>query len=520
MYRHLVILIFAICFISETALGKTIVVPKDYSTIQAAIDQSENGDQILVMIGLYQENIDFCGKAVTVISDSGPKQTFINGMKTGSVVTFKNNEGPDSMLIGFTLMKGSGAVDGHYTLGGGIYCEGASPTLTHNIITENSVYGVGGGIYCKNASPKITDCVISKNIAEWKGGGIFCDESAPEIMRNIIVENCTTDGFGSSGGGVCCWNSSNAVISHNLIKKNIATGFFGGTGGGIRSSNSSPLINNNIIIENSADSGGGVYCNNKHVKLINNTIAWNTAFDCGGGVVFKGAPLMEIVNTILWCNSAIFGPEIWVGNAALPACVSINYSLISNGAKSVFMESMCSMDWGIGVIESDPIFVDSLSHDIHLTAHSPCIDAGLDMTSSSSDSDVEGDPRISSSNPDIGADEFYKHLYCTGDITPGGFIEIKLIDKPGRSPVILWIGSGILNNPITTKYGDWMLDLPIKSTLVFSSIGKNGVLKIKKRISKNSKNSKIPIQAFICREFTNHCMIEMSKAPSSGNEGQ
>ena len=43
-------------------------VPEDVSTIQSAIDMSSNGDTVLVHPGIYEENINFEGKAITVAS--------------------------------------------------------------------------------------------------------------------------------------------------------------------------------------------------------------------------------------------------------------------------------------------------------------------------------------------------------------------------------------------------------------------------------------------------------------------
>jgi hypothetical protein len=42
-----------------------IFVPIDFNTIQAAIDASSDGDKIIVMPGIYFENIDFKGKKCT-----------------------------------------------------------------------------------------------------------------------------------------------------------------------------------------------------------------------------------------------------------------------------------------------------------------------------------------------------------------------------------------------------------------------------------------------------------------------
>ena len=46
----------------------TIHVPEDYSTIQEGINAANNGNIVLVEDGVYTENINFRGKAITVAS--------------------------------------------------------------------------------------------------------------------------------------------------------------------------------------------------------------------------------------------------------------------------------------------------------------------------------------------------------------------------------------------------------------------------------------------------------------------
>ena len=48
--------------------GEILHVPADYPTIQSAIDRSATDDVVLVAEGVYYENIDFKGKAITVTS--------------------------------------------------------------------------------------------------------------------------------------------------------------------------------------------------------------------------------------------------------------------------------------------------------------------------------------------------------------------------------------------------------------------------------------------------------------------
>ena len=206
------------------------LVPTEYSTIQSAINNSINGDIIIVSPGTYTENITFMGKKVTLTS-TNPNDwdvvaaTIINGNSIGRVVTFQNNETRDSVLTGFTI---TGGVN---TSGAGVYCYYASPTITRNIIKNNH--------------------------------------------GQIDFTNGTS---GASGGGIYCYRSD-AIIANNIIKNNSAY-----YGGGIRSYYMEPVISNNVISDNRAIYGGGVYIRYGGF-LYNNTIVNNDcSYETGDGI--------------------------------------------------------------------------------------------------------------------------------------------------------------------------------------------------------------------------------------------
>ena len=103
----LVISMFLLLMVS-TAAGGTIIVdddgPADFNNIQAAINDANHGDTIIVAPGEYVINspIDFNGKAIAVKSTEGPEKTIIHmqnpvGRWYSSVVIFKNGEGPESV---------------------------------------------------------------------------------------------------------------------------------------------------------------------------------------------------------------------------------------------------------------------------------------------------------------------------------------------------------------------------------------------------------------------------------------
>jgi len=189
----------------------------DFTSIQAAIYSARNGDVIIVHPGIYYENIDLLGKAITVksIDPNDPNvvaTTIIDGnnagsdyvlsdftMKTGSVVTFNYQEGPNSVLSGFTVQNGKTSLEG-----GGIFCYGSSPVISNCTISHNSAAGDGGGIFCYGSSPVISNCTISHNSAAGDGGGISCNHSSPSISNCTISHNSAV----SDAGGIFCYGSS------------------------------------------------------------------------------------------------------------------------------------------------------------------------------------------------------------------------------------------------------------------------------------------------------------------------
>jgi len=120
-------------------------VPGEFSTIQSAIDYAVDGATVLVAPGTYSGvgNIDlnFDGKAITVMSEAGAEQTIIDGGGTDRGFTFEDGEDSTSVLDGFTITNGSRPE------GGGIYCYYSSPTIKNCIIRDCYANQDGGGVY-------------------------------------------------------------------------------------------------------------------------------------------------------------------------------------------------------------------------------------------------------------------------------------------------------------------------------------------------------------------------------------
>jgi hypothetical protein len=341
----------------------------DFDTIQAGIDAAVDGDTVLVAPGEYviTEPVTFRGKAITVKSEAGRDETTIRmGTPTntnrGSVVVFENNETDASILDGFTIAGGIGSwvSSASAYAGGGIYFDASSGTIRNCAIVQNRVEVSGGGIFCAySCSPRLIDCIIAENSAEDSGGGVFAWSGVSLNMTNCIIrENLAerTGSWGGVGGGVLCYVDSSMTINNCIIAENSA----GRGGGGVfcGENSSSVTLSHCIIVGNTAGLGGGglEIWHKASADLINCVIAQNTTA-AGGGIIctpygYQGCSVM-VTNSIIWGNEASNGREIRVEN---PATFSISYSNVAGGQAEVSVEGGCTLDWGEGNIDTDPLF--------------------------------------------------------------------------------------------------------------------------------------------------------------------
>ena len=83
----------------------------DAPTVQAGIDSSQDGDVVLVAPGTYYENINLRGKGIHLVSEAGPEATILDGSRGDApVIVCKSHEHNDTIIEGFTMTGGSGAI--------------------------------------------------------------------------------------------------------------------------------------------------------------------------------------------------------------------------------------------------------------------------------------------------------------------------------------------------------------------------------------------------------------------------
>lgn len=486
------------------AIADTLKVPKDYSTIQAAIQAANSGDTVLVESGTYDENIDFLGKAIIVTSEYGPYHTVIDGGQAGSVVKFVNGEKTSSILDGFEITNGTGTQD---TLvrgiaGGGIYCKNTRPKLTNLLVVQNQA-DKGGGLFSSNVPSGqnlvLENVFLESNTALVAGGGLFLQESHALMTGCKINDN---QAVGADGGGIYGYVSSVTMAECAIIGNQSA--FWGG--GLVSLFGEGVTMQNTVVASNTAEvTGGGLsifYGENAKLDLLNTTIVDNTAVQGWGGGIYVAVDAVshKITNSILWGNTAPDGKAIAIDLSDF----EVEYCDVEGGMGSILVSSG-SLTYGASNISVPPIFANAAARDYHLLAGSGGIDAGDNNAANLPAFDFEGDDRINNGTVDMGVDEHYSpYMYFTGLPKAGEDFELNLLGAPSAWPVTIYIGSGVLTNPIPTAFGDWYLEVPVKFVDLFP-MPSNGFLSLQFTMPGNltlPPGLGFPMQTLIGTELT------------------
>lgn len=383
------LILFVVLITTTTTLGQTIRYVDDdaalggdgtswttaFKYLQDVLWIANAGDEIRVAGGTYKPDQDEVGNVTTgdrtatfqLISGVGLSggyagltdpnnpntrdielyETILSGDLFGDDYGFSNYEensyhvvaasdtGSTTVLNGFTITRGyaNGSCFPD-SCGAGIFMLSGNPTLANCHVTRNWVKWIepcgtqtpsaGAGIYCgSSSSPTIDACVITYNIVQRfcdqyeecegdaYGGGICCVESSHALIINCILSNnkavhymfATFDGW-ACGGGIYCADSS-PTITHCTIEGNevghsydtyacgggIACddnsdpviyacdirGNWGGYGAGVYAADSAPLVSHCDISGNHGDQGGGVYCTRADALIVDCTITGNVA---------------------------------------------------------------------------------------------------------------------------------------------------------------------------------------------------------------------------------------------------
>jgi hypothetical protein len=175
----------------QAKAGKVLRVPRDYNSIQKALDEADPGDTVFVDDGTYRESVVLRDDVVLI--GAAAERVILKGDRKKPVVT------------------------------------GAQGAEIRHVTVENG----HSGILCANVIMIIENCVVRGN----RGTGIHCLISLPVIRNNIIFRNATS--------GVYCetTRSHRGYVANNMIAEN-------GYSGLMLAGQSEVLVENNVFYFN------------------------------------------------------------------------------------------------------------------------------------------------------------------------------------------------------------------------------------------------------------------------------
>jgi parallel beta-helix repeat protein len=208
------------------AQPKTLTVPDDYSTIQAALNAARPGDTVKVKAGVYNEGLRF-PEGIQLIGE-GMGLVRVRTEATNNVLHCNGIQKGFVSGITFEQTTRSGNEDNRDAV---IRLDQSSVELTDCRVQS----GDGDGIFIDGGSPKISQCIMQNN--GWDG--IDVREAQPALISNQCSNNAENGiflGRGSGGGA-----------DGNICDNNLWCGIT------VHDSGSAPVLRENQCKENRQD---------------------------------------------------------------------------------------------------------------------------------------------------------------------------------------------------------------------------------------------------------------------------
>jgi hypothetical protein len=392
--------------------GTGISWPLAYNSLDAALAESEPGDELWIAAGTYVPTVrqdasdprsatflfdgslngiqllgGFLGLApggnessaaqanpevnITRLSgdrngDDGPAAFQDYGENVYQVVRLEGIE--DITLSGLTIVGGRAGYSSAVlfsNLGAGIHCYESSPLITRCVLTRNwAADGWGGGMYVHGDSsgPRLVNSRVLGNKSLTIGGGIALDfgPREAEIVNTVIIGNVSESD--PRGGGLCAEERGSFTLINSVVSGNAAQ-----TGG--------PFSAGGVYISEQCPSLSYPGCAGEPSQIRNSIISGNVGDDL-----------------VVSFDCSLPDPD----DCGIP---SIAHSLVGDGIVGVNIINLG------GNLSGDPVFIENPSPgpdsvwgtadddfgDTHLYTGSPCINAGSNSLLPADDADLDGD---------------------------------------------------------------------------------------------------------------------------------
>ena len=302
---------------AECAAVATSDLEQVYSSVQAAVDAAQPGDEVRISgtctgapaRGALRQTA-YIDKQITVRGGYTPtnwlesfpitQPTFLDAQGMGRVIFIAPGFNPliENLNLTGGLAAGLGGGPNGGDAGGILYARNATPTL-RNLTFQGGEAELGGALYLQNSNTPVTDSSFSGSKA-LKGGAVFLRNSNAVFIGNEFLDNQSED------GGAFFVSFSQPQITDNLIARNAAQA----AGGALFLESSTAGIRTNRILTNTAQAAGGIYVDGAAPDIVRNLFSANSAQNAGG-LYLSGSPARVDGNRFI-ANSAAIGGGLYI----------------------------------------------------------------------------------------------------------------------------------------------------------------------------------------------------------------
>ncbi|MFT5185066.1 MAG: hypothetical protein ACI84C_002201 [Flavobacteriales bacterium] len=255
---------------------------------------------------------------------------------------------------------------------------GSMLTVTNTSVINNTSDGSGGGI-AAGGQFSFTNVLFSGNTAGYSGVALSLNFGSVGSVNKCTFSNNTSTIL----GGIVSVVSSDVQFYNSIFQNNVG----GALTGALDIYSGDCKVESCLFYQNSSTNNAAMRITPlATAEILNCTFTENTTSSGSGTNIKLDGTGGAFSNCIVWNNSAVNSIEIGAGNS------NPSYSIIQGGSAGTF------------IIDSDPNFINPLTHDFQITTNSPAYNTGLNSASTYA-TDLAGNQRISLLDVDMGCYE-------------------------------------------------------------------------------------------------------------------
>lgn len=318
------------------------------ATIQHAVNQALDGDDILVSAGVYTDHVTYTVGISTYVQNVFVDKsiTIRGGYDVGDGYTTAEPITNAVILSGEELRRVFFITDGVTVTLSSLFIRDGQPLQT------NGLPAFGGGIYNAGANLTLTATHVISNFNLF-GGGLF------HVDGDLTVQS--------------------SVFAHNSNLNNVINNY--GQGAGIYVLSGTAVLENNTFVDNKSN----------QLDSLNQPQTEQNGY---GGALYLDAGTAVLLNNIFAENSGEVASAVYVSDTVL---LDNDYNLYFNHEIAP-----SNVPTGSNSLTGDPVFLDSY---YHIAANSAAKDNGTSAVSGINGVDFDLQPRSQGPGVDIGADE-------------------------------------------------------------------------------------------------------------------